>query len=69
MVSNVDVAAPTSNLTTVDGILDRCGLHEVTESTMAALVAVEDDPNVTNDDELRQALLCLAFASPEFQVS
>ena len=69
MVSNVDVAAPTSDLTTVDGILDRCGLHEVTESTMAALVAVEDDPNVTNDDELRQALLRLAFASPEFQVS
>ncbi len=69
MVANIDVASPTGDLATVDGILDRCGMHEVSESTMEALTAVEDDSSLTNDDELRQARLRLALVSPEFQVS
>ena len=70
MVASLDFIDPISGATSsVDGILDRCGIHEITNVTLAALRQVEDDPQVGTEETLRQARLRLVLASPEFQLS
>ena len=70
MLAAIDLDDPArAGDASTDEILDLCGIHELTPTTLAALEQVEDDREVENIDDLRRARLRLALASPEFQLA